>query len=229
MTLLVVVPAVEAVEVAAEVVVVDLAEAVEVVLVQVGAEVEVGLLLRHDQAAEVGQVAGLVVRVPVVERAAPGVVRVPEAELVVLAVGQAELVRVVVVRGPVGELAALVELVLAEAVPVLALAASVALAVPEQVQEASAVLVVLVVLVSVRVALPQVESVSVAALAFVPAQRSLAARPWVLAELPCAGTAVTSGISIRDSRLAGLVRPFDPSLGRLSRVGVGTERMPRSQ
>ena len=120
------------------------------------------------------------------------------------------------------------ELGLAEAVPVLALAASVVLAVPAQVQEASAVLVALVALVSVRVALPQAELVSVAALAFDRAQRSLAARPWVLVVPPCAATVVTSGISIRDSRLAGLVRPFDPSLGRLSRVGVGTERMPRS-
>ena len=88
LTLLVVVPAVEVAEEA--VVAVDLAvEAEEVVLEE---EVVVGLLLRHDQAAAVGQVAELVVRVPVVGREEQAV-RGPAGEPVVLAGEPVELER----------------------------------------------------------------------------------------------------------------------------------------
>ena len=89
LTLLVVVPAVEVAEEA--VVAVDLAVVAEEVVLE-EEEVVVGLLLRHDQAAAVGQVAELVVRVPVVGREEQAV-RGPAGEPVVLAGEPVELER----------------------------------------------------------------------------------------------------------------------------------------
>ena len=86
LTLLVVVPAVEVAEEA-----VDLAVVAEEVVLE-EEEVVVGLLLRHDQAAAVGQVAELVVRVPVVGREEQAV-RGPAGEPVVLAGEPVELER----------------------------------------------------------------------------------------------------------------------------------------
>jgi len=206
LTLLVVVP---------EVAVVDLAEEVVQVVV------EVDLLLRHDQAVAVQAVRGpeadlvaVVARGPVAELVLP-------EELALAGVDPVrELVESVVVPAELG---------LEEVVPVLVREGSVALVVLERGLVASAVLAELVVLVLAREELPRVELVSAAVLAFVLAPRSLVAQPWVLEELPSARTAATSGTRIPGWLVAGLVRPFAPSLGPHLRVGGRTERMPRSR